>query len=236
MKIFKWMQNRFSGTNEKMKPNSISTTHYMLSESYRQDLINDWDEALVLAIGTFGNINNNLKEDYNKNIDEEDSYNSFKDCSKELCFGEDENFENEVKINLEENNLYTSNNLIYNRGSRDCLDKSKNDVSKKSLSFLLKKMFVCGNGLPSTIPLCKDHLSSESRMEKILKAILHKKIHPHDSCSTMVVKKYIKNNSISESDNDSDENEEDEKFNPNNIVEKRCKWINTDSEYIVLEI
>lgn len=63
-----------------------------------------------------------------------------------------------------------------------------------------------------------------------MKAILHKKIHPHDSCSTMVVKKYIENNSISESDNDSDENEEDQKFNPNNIVEKRCKWINTDSE------
>ncbi|XP_058757529.1 protein NEGATIVE GRAVITROPIC RESPONSE OF ROOTS-like [Vicia villosa] len=196
MKIFKWMQNRFNGTNEKMKSSSISTTHYMMSDSDRQDLINDWDEALVLAIGTFGNINNNLKEDYNKNIDEEDSYNSFQDCTKELCFEEDGNFENGVKINLEENNFCPSNNLIYNRGSRECLDKSKNGVSKKSLSFLLKKMFVCGNGLPPTTPLCKDLLSTDSRMEKILKAILHKKIHPQDLCSTTFVKKYLVNNSM----------------------------------------
>ncbi|KAL5098350.1 hypothetical protein RYX36_002677, partial [Vicia faba] len=102
-----------------MKPTSISATHYMMSDSDRQDLINDWDEALVLAIGTFGNINNNLKEDYNKNINEEDSYSSFRDCTKELCFEEVGDFENEVKINLEENNFYPSNNLIYNEDNEE---------------------------------------------------------------------------------------------------------------------
>lgn len=65
-------------------------------------------------------------------------------------------------------NFYPRNNLVYNRGRDRCLDSSKSGVSKKSLSFLLKKMFVCSSGFPTT-PLLKDPhpLSTESRMEKV---------------------------------------------------------------------
>jgi hypothetical protein len=121
-------------------------------------------DQTILAIGTFGN--NNLKEDSNKIIDEEDSY-SFQDCTKEFCFEEDGNFQYKLNMNMKEScNFYPSNNLIYSRGSRECLEKSKNGVSKKSLTLLLK-MFVCGSEFPPT-PLFKDSLSTtESRMEKV---------------------------------------------------------------------
>lgn len=134
----------------------------MLSETYKQEF-SDWDHA-ILAIGTFGNTN--LNEDSNKSIDEEDSY-SFQDFTHEFSFEEVGNFQNELKMNLEESgNFYPSNNLICNRG-RESLDRSnKNEVSKQSLSFLLKKIFVCGGELPPTY-VFKDPLSTESRMEKV---------------------------------------------------------------------
>lgn len=128
----------------------------MVNDTNKQEF-NDLPQALVLAIGTFGNYN--LKEDSNKSIAEEESP-SFHDCS----FEEVGNFHNELNIILEENNFNLSNNLIYNKG-KECLDKSKNGVSKKALTFFLK-MFVCGGGLPPT-PLFKDPLSIESRMEKV---------------------------------------------------------------------
>jgi len=134
----------------------------MLSESYKQEF-SDWDQA-ILAIGTLGN--NNLNEDSNQSIDEEDSY-SFQNFTHAFSFEEDGNFQNELKMNLEESgNFYPSNNLICNRG-RESLDKSnKNEVSKQSLSFLLKKIFVCGGELPPT-SVFKDPLSKESRMENV---------------------------------------------------------------------
>jgi len=127
----------------------------MVSESYKQEF-SDWDQA-ILAIGTLGN--KNLNEDSSKRIDEEDSY-SFQDFTHELSFEEVGNFHNELNMNLEESgNFYPSNNLICNRG-RESLDKSnKNEVSKQSLFFFLKKMFVCGGELQPTY-VFKDPLST----------------------------------------------------------------------------
>ena len=45
-------------------------------------------------------------------------------------------------------------------------EKIKNAIGKKSVSFLLKKMFVCANGF-SSAPSLRDTLQ-ESRMEKVL--------------------------------------------------------------------
>ncbi|KAL8171624.1 hypothetical protein V2J09_023428 [Rumex salicifolius] len=55
-------------------------------------------------------------------------------------------------------------------------EKSTKDIGKKSLTFLLKKMFVCSSGF-SPAPSLRDPLH-EYRMEKLLRTILTKKIHP----------------------------------------------------------
>ncbi|GAU41050.1 hypothetical protein TSUD_374040 [Trifolium subterraneum] len=187
----------------------------MVNQPYKEEL-NDWDQT-ILAIGTFGN--NKLKEDSNKSIDEEDSY-SFQDCTKEFYFEEVGNFQYELNMNLEEScNFYPSNNLIYSTGTRECLEK--------------------------TTPLFKDPLSTtESRMEKILRAILNKKIHPHGSCSTTFINKYLENDTIHQSNGENEDEEDDEEAKEGededklttNVVDKGYKWVKTDSEYIVLEI
>lgn len=46
-----------------------------------------------------------------------------------------------------------------------CKDVKKRAIGKKSLYFLLKKMFVCGSGFASTPNL--RHIFQESRMEKV---------------------------------------------------------------------
>lgn len=57
---------------------------------------------------------------------------------------------------------------------------------------------------------------------QILRAILNKKIHPQGSSSTMVIKKYLKDKQMAESDNDEDE------FNTE--ADNGIKWVKTDSE------
>ncbi|KMT04803.1 hypothetical protein BVRB_7g169760 isoform A [Beta vulgaris subsp. vulgaris] len=107
-------------------------------------------------------------------------------------------------------------------------EKTKNEIGKKSLSFLLKKMFVCANGF-SPAPSLRDTLQ-ESRMEKLLRTILHKKIYPKTSNRTSSMKRYLGDKHIAEKKN----NEEDTQEKPR--PSEACKWDKTDSEYIVLEI
>lgn len=142
----------------------------MLNEPCKQEF-SDWPQAL-LAIGTFGN--KNLKEDLGNNTTTEDSF-SFQDCTQEFFLEQVENLEKELNIKFVEEKEDKksgkvsdgSNNLLHSRGKERCsLDGSKSGVSKKSLFFLLKKMFICNSELPQT-PLFKDPLSTESRMEKV---------------------------------------------------------------------
>lgn len=138
--------------------------------------------------------------------------------------------------NVNRGSFYPSNSLIYSRG-KDCyLDhNNKRGVSKKSLSFLLKKMLACKSGFQPT-PLFKDPLSTESRIEKILRAILQKKIYPQGSYSTTpFIKKYLETTSIPQFDDDEEEEDGDEE-ELDTAAENGSKWVKTDSEYIVLEI
>jgi hypothetical protein len=60
----------------------------------------------------------------------------------------------------------TSNIVLNSTGKDDvCLENTKGGIGKKSLSFVLKKMFVCRSGLPPA-PSLRDPLT-ESRMEKV---------------------------------------------------------------------
>ncbi|KAL5141281.1 hypothetical protein HKD37_09G024654 [Glycine soja] len=257
MKIFEWMQNRINGSNGKKKQSgSISTTsnYNMRHEPCKQEF-SDWPQAL-LAIGTFGG--NNLKEDSGgrSNNTAEDS-SSFQDCTQEITLEDVGNLQNEFSIffkgpnlageqeehtndlikenespcdgsNVSRGNFCPSNSIIFSRGKDCSLDhSSKKGVGKKSLSFLLKKMLACKSGFQPT-PLFKDLLSTESRMEKILRAILHKKISPR----FMFNNTYLEATPISDDGEDDDDEEELAAA----AAENGCKWVKTDSEYIVLEI
>uniref|UniRef100_A0A803P3B3 Uncharacterized protein n=1 Tax=Cannabis sativa TaxID=3483 RepID=A0A803P3B3_CANSA len=127
----------------------------------------------------------------------------------------------------------TSNNtsgttLALNRGKDVTMDNTTKNaiVGKKSFSFLLKKIFVCSSGFPNSPPTPKSP-TSEQRMEKILRAILHKKIYPQGSSNpSLSMKKYIENR----------HNEDDLTDEQKNAVLNGSKWVKTDSECYHVEL
>ncbi|PPS15799.1 hypothetical protein GOBAR_AA04774 [Gossypium barbadense] len=108
-------------------------------------------------------------------------------------------------------------------------DNKKKAIGKKSISFLLKKMFVCSGGFPPT-PTLRDTLQ-ESRMEKLLRVMLHKKIYSQNPTRESSMKKYLEDKQTHKRQKIPDENETLERKS-----EDGGKWVKTDSEYIVLEI
>ncbi|XP_062020257.1 protein DEEPER ROOTING 1-like [Rosa rugosa] len=132
-----------------------------------------------------------------------------------------------------------SASVVLSRGKDvNCLENTNTAIGKKSiLSFLLKKMFVCSSGFapPVAAPALRDPIP-ESRMEKLLRAILHKKIYPQQSSnSTVSKKKYLENRHITKSVTASEE-QLDPKRDDSDSNDDGSKWDKTDSEYIVLEI
>ncbi|KAJ1407071.1 hypothetical protein SESBI_24599 [Sesbania bispinosa] len=101
-----------------------------------------------------------------------------------------------------------------------CADKNKKAIGKKSISFLLKKIFVCRSGFAPT-PSLRDTLQ-ESRMEKLLRTILHKKIYTQNSSRAPMMKKCLEDKKLTRKRN------EDE---PEERTDDGCKWVKTDSEY-----
>ncbi|XP_010540190.1 PREDICTED: uncharacterized protein LOC104814044 [Tarenaya hassleriana] len=106
--------------------------------------------------------------------------------------------------------------------------KKKTDIGKTCVSYLLKKIFICREGFSSRAPSpsLRDTLQ-ESRMEKFLRMMLHKKINPQASSRATSVKNYLQDKQrVSKNI----EEEANEKSNDG------CKWVKTDSDFIVLEI
>ncbi|KAJ8755902.1 hypothetical protein K2173_024447 [Erythroxylum novogranatense] len=130
-------------------------------------------------------------------------------------------------IDEKEDDIERTISVILGR-CKDIRENKKKEIGKKSISFLLKKMFVCRSGF-SPQPSLRDTLQ-ESRMEKLLRTLLHKKINPQNTPRSTSVKKYLKNRHTSK---DHEEEEEDQRRHTNS---DGCKWVKTDSEYIVLEI
>ncbi|KAA8534759.1 hypothetical protein F0562_029799 [Nyssa sinensis] len=120
-------------------------------------------------------------------------------------------------LNDKDGNLQLSTTVALNRGKDIRSDHSYNAIGKKSLSLLLKKMFLCPRGF-TPAPSFKDPLP-EPRVEKIMRAILHKKIYPQSPNSK--AKKYLENRYKSKVDS---EDEMLEKANDGS------KWVKTDSE------
>ncbi|KAJ4959535.1 hypothetical protein NE237_026646 [Protea cynaroides] len=116
--------------------------------------------------------------------------------------------------------------VLTSKGKDVCLDSdSANAIKKRSVSFLLKKMFACRSGFalaPNMTPGLRDPLP-ESRMEKLLRAILHKMKYPQSSTPASM-KKYLENRHMVAKDWKEDDLPEKEKANDGN------KWVKTDSE------
>ncbi|KAK8584901.1 hypothetical protein V6N13_138844 [Hibiscus sabdariffa] len=117
--------------------------------------------------------------------------------------------------------------VILGRCKDICAKNMKKSIGKKSISFLLKKMFVCSTGF-SPAPSLRDTMQ-ESRMEKLLRVMLHKKIYNQNPCRASAMKKYLEDKQAPRRQNNEDEAQERKS-------EDGYKWVKTDSEYIVLEI
>ncbi|XP_062086814.1 protein DEEPER ROOTING 1-like [Humulus lupulus] len=107
----------------------------------------------------------------------------------------------------------------------------KDNIGKKSISFLLKKMFVCGSGFAPT-PSLRDSLQ-ESKMEKLLRTILHKKMAPQNTYRASTAKKYLEDKPIPKKRTNDEDHQDDKRREK---TDDGGKWVKTDSEYIVLEI
>ncbi|CAA3028475.1 Hypothetical predicted protein [Olea europaea subsp. europaea] len=174
----------------------------------------DWPNGLF-SIGTFGN--NTLKDTENFNLQQCLSSNQDQpkgnlqlekhiDCLPSL--------EHDKSSDDEEGNLQRPTSVIHSRESDTRLHSPAYVISKKSLSFLLKKALLCGGGFSST-PILRDPFPEtkldKQRIEKVLGAILQKKIYPQNSTQMAIVKKYL---DMPESDGESE----------------GSKWVKTDSE------
>ncbi|KAK4479534.1 hypothetical protein RD792_015050 [Penstemon davidsonii] len=107
--------------------------------------------------------------------------------------------------------------IILGRCKDVCEKKKKKTIGKESISFLLKKMFVCSSGfVPS--PSLRDTFQ-ESRMEKLLRTMLTKQMNRQSSSRATVSKKYLEDNNKPKSKAENEEN-----------PEGSSKWVKTDSD------
>ncbi|MBA0774836.1 hypothetical protein Gotri_010017, partial [Gossypium trilobum] len=114
--------------------------------------------------------------------------------------------------------------VILGRCKDICAEKNKKSIGKKSLSFLLKKTFACGSGF-SPAPSLRDVLQ-ESKMERLLRVMLHKKIYNQNPSGASAVKKYLEDRQSPKRRNKL--NNEDE--TQERKSEDGYKWVKTDSE------
>ncbi|KHN16376.1 hypothetical protein glysoja_033780 [Glycine soja] len=128
----------------------------------------------------------------------------------------DEEKEEEREKEEEEEDIEKTLSVILGKFKEICANNSKKAIGKKSISFLLKKMFVCRSGF-APAPSLRDTLQlQESRMEKLLRTILHKKINSQHSSRALSLKKRLEDRKMPK---------EDEAENDDG-----CKWVKTDSE------
>ncbi|MCD7455903.1 hypothetical protein HAX54_030056 [Datura stramonium] len=97
----------------------------------------------------------------------------------------------------------------------------KKSIGKKSISFLLKKMLVCTNDAFAPAPSLRDTFP-ESRMEKLLRIMLSKKIHPQNRPRTLT-KRYLEDKHT--------QREEQEEKKREKTCDDGSKWVKTDSDW-----
>lgn len=108
--------------------------------------------------------------------------------------------------------------------AKDSLGKKASAPKPRSVASLLK-LLMCKGGFASAVPHPRSSFP-QSRMEKLLRAILQKKIHPQNS-STLVPRRHL--------DWKPDEQEINEDA-LRDLDDDGAKWVKTDSDFIVLEM
>ncbi|XP_062186754.1 protein NEGATIVE GRAVITROPIC RESPONSE OF ROOTS-like [Phragmites australis] len=129
-----------------------------------------------------------------------------------------------------ENGEFSPNTQIILSKARDLLVNSNGaTIKQKSFKFLLKKMFVCRGGFEPASSL-KDPV--ESRMEKLFRTMLQKKMNarPSNANAASSRKYYLEDKPSGRMKRDRRLDEEDDKGSDS------FKWDKTDSDFIVLEI
>ncbi|XP_074271697.1 protein NEGATIVE GRAVITROPIC RESPONSE OF ROOTS-like [Silene latifolia] len=262
MKLLSWMQSKISGNQNISKPH-IHPSHgnQIIKPVDQKEEFSDWPNG-VLSIGTL--FNKGLKDDTIKEHNNEVKDTSSKH-EQDLTFEEVNQLQKELNTiisstdldlfsgfeaeknnhgpssNLEEHDHEENDDQHYtivpsNKAKDVCLDNNtSNAIRKKSLSFLLKKIFICGGGFGPTISLRDPTmLPPKTRINKMLRALLRKKIHPQSNCQTMARNICLERRQTDD-DYDYDENND---HNANFYLEgsDNSKWVKTDTEYIVLEI
>ncbi|XP_021835964.1 protein NEGATIVE GRAVITROPIC RESPONSE OF ROOTS isoform X2 [Spinacia oleracea] len=264
--IFSWVHDKLNGRSQANNSNTnvyASNKNQTPQIGGQKEEFSDWPQGF-LSIGTLFNksskdVDTTTKEKSPQNPILDFTLEEVKELQKELnalmssnhhdCFssfetcpcnkkgddeGEEEDDEEEEEIEDQHDTTIVTNN----KGKDVYLDNNGSKlIGKKSLSFLLKKAFICGVGGLGPTPSLKDPTLPvpKSRLSKILRAMLRKKIYPQSSCptTTMSRKKCLRVNNnrqtgrmINYDDEDELDVEED----------NRIKWDKSDTEYIVLEI
>ncbi|GKD00921.1 hypothetical protein Tco_1171195 [Tanacetum coccineum] len=231
MKLFGWMQSKFNGHGQKHS-NAAKASRTFGNNDLPVEKENPVTETSSPDLSEFtpeeiGKLQNELTKLLSKKqeIPADLPLDRFLNCPSSLEVDRRLSVTaNTEEVNEKEEDIDRTIRVILGRCKDICVDSGKKTVgTKKSISFLLKKIFVCSSGLP-TIPGLRDPLP-ESRMEKILRAMLKNKINPqHSQASSgrkfLEGRRLPKNGKVLE-----DENEKE-----------ISKWVKTDSEYIVLEI
>ncbi|CAI9100757.1 OLC1v1037924C1 [Oldenlandia corymbosa var. corymbosa] len=129
-------------------------------------------------------------------------------------------------------NNQESSSAVCNKGNDDHLNNNKKKICKRSLTFLLKKAFhrTTGKFKLNTPPLAdpiREMKLEKSRLEKILRTMLKKKVYPQNNGPHAPVNKIL--DQKHQPDFDSDDEASDD-------GSEGSKWVKTDSDYIVLEI
>ncbi|KAM3301055.1 protein NEGATIVE GRAVITROPIC RESPONSE OF ROOTS-like [Capsicum chacoense] len=261
MKIFNWIQNKINGMQSTNKSNPVAVTNHTLHQSCKEEF-SDWPNEL-LAIGTFGSLKDgrNLNQStchpdqsltaeevgqlhkelkhlfpeestpLSAKLGSEKDLEKFFDCLQNMVDDDHRVLENK------ESTFKRCNSFVRGKGQESAqLENTHSVISKKSLSYLLKKTLFCSAGFaappphPLRDPALPQAKFEKSRMEKILRAILHKKIYPQATSprGTTTRKRYLDNRCVIERDI------EDEAFE--SIVKDGSKWDKSNSDFIVLEI
>ncbi|CAN8292874.1 unnamed protein product [Cochlearia groenlandica] len=156
--------------------------------------------------------------------------------SNALCAVVDSSDENKEK------DMERTINAILGRCKEISIESKKNkkrDISKTSVSYLFKKIFVCADGFStSPRPSLRDTFQ-ETRMEKLLKMMLHKKINTQGSSkptSSTTTKRCLQDKKQLSLKNEKEEEEKERIERRRRSSSDGHKWVKTDSDFIVLEI
>ncbi|KAI3775619.1 hypothetical protein L1987_50200 [Smallanthus sonchifolius] len=203
-----------------------------MGQATSKEEFSDWPQSL-LSIGTFGisTLRSDPEESHpptptHEQVQEEELI-SYLFTEEEEDEPEPQETQSDPVFENKKVHLQRSISGMFSRGKDILVDHKNSVIRNKSLKFLLKKIFTSRNRL-NHFPLVRDSLPDptfdKSRMEKALRAILNKKIHPQTCTAKQMPNKYLAAKDISMDDHSDNDNNEG------------SMWVKTDSEYIVLEI